>query len=883
MREFTLARVLLRLLPARVRGEQFEPASADLWIEYGDRRPGTYACALVILWLDCWRLLVAEAITACADSIVAISAERRDVMHDIRYAFRGMMRQPGYAAVVIATLSIGIGASATMFSVVDGVLLKPLPYREPSSLIWMFGAFRLNDSAAVSPPDFLDYRARNEAFQSVGAMSIGPMGVTITGAGQPARLQASTVSADLISTLGVAPMLGRDFRREDEVDASRAVIISHRLWRDRFGGAPSVVGQTIAVDDRLRTIVGVMPAGFSLPYDAFVRLTDPVDLFLPIAFDDPDTQVRRFHFLRVIGRLKPGTTLERAQSQMNVIARQLEAAYPENQTWRLRLIPLQERIVGDVRPVLLVLMGAVGLLLLAACGNVAGLLLARATTRQQEVALRGALGASRIRIVRQLLVEGFVMSAVGGAAGLILTFWAIRVLKRVGPARFPRLENIALDPLVVAFALAAVAVTTLVFALAPAVRTTGGDLAAPLRPGKPAGHDRATGRLQRAVAAGQLAVSVALLVCAGLLARSFLRLVSVDTGFKSAGVLITRVALPPERYDTDIKIDRYFDELLRRLDAAAGVEAVGMTTGAPLTGANDTAVYRSGRPPATPEERRFAQFRSIRGDYFGTLGIPILAGRAFDDRLDHPEAPTTAVINRRFAREFFGDDRVIGEHVVIDLGTPVAAQIIGLTGDVRAFGQATEAPPMIYFSARQRPAQYAQIVIRTSLAVAEVTALVRGTVASLDGALSPSRVETIDALLADSVSEPRFTLLVIAAFAAVALVLSIVGLYGTLAYLVSQRRHEIGIRLALGATRGDIVRMVMRQGAEMIAAGMVCGLATALMTSRLAARLLFEVKPGDPLVFGGVLVLLTLASIAAILLPARRAARVEPLTALRAE
>jgi putative ABC transport system permease protein len=804
-------------------------------------------------------------------------------MQDLRYAIRLIARQPMFACLVIGTLALGIGASTSMFSVVNGVLLKPLPYAAPGALVWMYGAFRLNDSAAVSPPDFVDYRDRSDVFERIGAMEIAPGGVTVTAAGTPTRLQASRVSAELMTTLGVPPIVGRDFSRADEQTGSPAILVSERLSQERFGGAAAAVGQPLVVDGRAYTIVGVMAAGFTLPYDSFIRLTDPVDLFMPLALDDPGAQIRRFHWLRLIGRLTPGGSLQQAQSQMDVIARQLAATYPENDTWHLRLVPLHERIVGAVRPVLLILMAAVTLLLLVSCANVASLLLARASARESELALRGALGASRGRIVRQLLVEGFALSLAGGAAGLLATWSTIRVLKQIGPAEFPRLAALALEPRVVAFALAAAAVTTLMFALAPAIHAARGDLAAAVRPGRATTMDRSRRLGQRALVVGQLSVSVVLLAGAALLVRGFVQLVSIDAGFTAAGVMVTRLPLPPERYDTDAKIDGFYSALVERLAAAPGIESAALATAPPLAGANDTAVYREGQAPATPRDRRFAELRWIEGDYFRTLGIPLVAGRLFDDRLDRAGAPDAVIINQRAGREHFGGDAAVGQTLVVDLGKPVTATVIGVTGDVRIFGQGNEAPPMVYLSARQRPLPMMQVVLKSAAPAADVAAAIRRHVQTLDSTLAVSRIDRMEALLADSVVQPRFAMLLIGSFAALALLLTLVGLYGTLAYLVAQRRREIGIRLAVGASRSDIRQMVLRQGGALVAIGIPIGLAASLFTSRLASSLVANVRPADPLVLAGVTVLLAVASFAAVLVPASRAARVEPLDALRAE
>ena len=804
-------------------------------------------------------------------------------MGDLRYAFRLIRRQPMFAALVIATLTLGIGASTSMFSVVHGVLLKPLPYSDPDRLVWMYGSFRGSDSAAVSPPDFVDYRNRNEVFERLGAMAISPQSVTVSGSGVPVRMRASRVSAELLSTLGTVPALGREFSRADETTGSDAIIVSHRLWQERFDGAADVVGRSIVVEGRPYTVAGVMPAGFTLPYDSFIRLTEPVDLYLPLALDDAQAQIRRFHSLRLIGRLKAGVALLQAQSQMDVVARQLEAMYPENETWRLRLLPLGDRIVGGVRPVLQILMAAVTLLLLVSCANVASLLLARASAREPELALRRALGATRGSIVRQLLIEGLTLSLAGAVCGLILTRWTIQALKQIGPAQFPRLEGISVDPVVVLFALAAGVVTTLMFAIAPAIHAARGDVAVTLRPARAVTQDRQRRLGQRVLVIAQLSVSVVLLSGAALLVRGFLRLVAIDPGFTASDVTLTPLPLPDDRYDADASIDGFYVALLERLIASAGIEAASLATAPPLAGANDTAVYREGRPPATASDRRFAQIRRIQGQYFGTLGIPIVAGRAFDDRADRAGARDVAIVSRRMAREHFGSEDAVGQRVVVDLGEPVTAEVIGVAGDVRIFGQANDAPPMVYVHARQHPAPFMQVIVKAAVPPGEVASTIRWQLQTLDPVLAPGRTERMEALLADSIAQPRFAMLLIGSFAGLALTLTLVGLYGTLAYLVSQRQREFGIRLAMGATSGCIRRMVFRQGLAPIACGVPAGIVLSLFTSRFAAALLLNVQGSDPMVLAGVAAMLTVTSLAAMLGPAQRAAGVEPLAALRAD
>jgi putative ABC transport system permease protein len=804
-------------------------------------------------------------------------------MRDLRYALRLIRRQPTFAALVITTLTLGIGASTSMFSVVNGVLLKPLPYSDPARLVWMYGAFRGSDSAAVSPPDFVDYRNRNQVFERLGAMAISPEGVAVSGAGAPVRMRASRVSAELISTLGVVPALGRDFSRADETTGSDAIIVSHRVWQERFDGAAGVVGRSIVVEGRPYTVAGVMPAGFTLPYDSFIRLTEPVDLYLPLVLDAAEAQIRRFHSLRLIGRLKAGAALSHAQSQMDVVARELEATYPENETWRLRLVPLGERMVGGVRPVLQILMAAVTLLLLVSCANVASLLLARASAREPELALRGALGATRGGIVRQLLIEGLTLSLAGAAGGLILMRWTIQALKLLGPAQFPRLADISLDPAVVLFALAAAGATTVLFALAPAVHAARGDIAAAIRRGRALTQDRQRRLGQRALVIAQISVSVMLLSGAALLVRGFVRLVAVDPGFTASGVTLTPLPLPNDRYGANASIERFYGALLERLNASPGIEAVSLATAPPLAGGGDTAVYRAGRPPTTARDRRFAQLRRIQGHYFWTLGIPIVAGTSFDDRADHAGARDVAIVSRRMAREHFGGEDAVGQRIVVDLGEPVTAEVIGVAGDVRIFGQANEAPPMVYVHARQHPAPYLQAIVKAAIPLGEVASLIRRELQALDPMLAAGRTERMEALLADAVAQPRFAMLLIGSFAGLALTLTLVGLYGTLAYLVSERRREFGIRLAVGATRGCIRRMVFRQGLAMIACGVPAGIVLSLLTSRFASALLLNLEGSDPMVLAGVAALLTVASLAAMLGPAQRAAGIEPFAALRAD
>ena len=471
----------------------------------------------------------------------------------------------------------------------------------------------------------------------------------------------------------------------------------------------------------------------------------------------------------------------------------------------------------------------------------------------------------------------------GAAGGLILTRWTVEALRQIGPAQFPRVEGISLDPGVVLFALASAGVTTVIFALAPAVHAARGDVAAAIRPSRAVTQDRQRRLGQRALVIAQVSVSVALLSGAALLVRGFLRLVAIDPGFTASDVTLTPLPLPDDRYDADASIDGFYGALLERLTASPGIEAVSLATAPPLAGANDTVVYREGRPPATASDRRFAQIRRIQGQYFGALRIPIVAGRAFDDRADRAGARDVAIVSRRMAREHLGSDDAVGQRVVVDLGEPIIAEVIGVAGDVRIFGRANDAPPMVYLHARQHPATFMQAIVKAAVPPGEVASTIRRHLQTLDPVLAPGRTERMEALLADSVAQPRFAMLLIGSFAGLALTLTLVGLYGTLAYLVSQRQREFGIRLAMGATRGCIRRMVFRQGLALIACGVPAGIVLSLFTSRFASAFLLNVQGSDPMVLAGVAAMLMVTSLAAMLGPAQRAAGVEPLAALRAD
>lgn len=799
-----------------------------------------------------------------------------------RDAWRIAARQPLFTLLIVTMLTLGIGGATAMFSAVRGVLLKPLPYGQPEALVWMYGAFRLADSAAVSPPDFLDYRARTQVFESLGAMAIAPTMVTVAKGSGPERLNMASVSAGLITTLGVAPVVGRDFLREEESStAAQPVIISERLWREQFGASPDALGRTVRVDDKVRTIVGVMPAHFALPFDAFIRLTDPVDLYAPLTFNDSEFQVRRFHFLRLIGRLKPGLSIREGQANMDTIARQLEATYPENETWKLRLVPLHERVVGDLRQVLFVLFGAVLLLLVVACANVAGLLLARGVGRQNELALRAALGATRRGMFAQLLIESLALASMGAAGGLVLGWWLVQVLKRLGPADLPRLTDIDIDLAVIAFSLLLAVVTTLLFGAVPALHASRQDPADSLRQGGRAGAGRSRTRMRNTFVVVQIAVSCTLLAAAGLFMQSLWRLQAVDPGFNARDVVLSHLSLPQDTFDSDAKVATWYESLLARLSSAAGVEAAALASAPPLVGAGDTAVHRDGNAPASDADRRFAQLRYVDGDYFAALGMRITSGRPFATA-DRPGAPPVVVITEGMAREFFPQTSPVGQRLVIDRGEPTAAEVIGVVSDARLFGQGSGAPATMYLTSRQWPRPATHVVVRmTTPSLAGP--LLRDIVRSLDRNVAVGRIQSLEQMLYESLGQPRFRTLLALLFASIALALTLGGLYGSVSWAVAQRTRELGIRSALGARPRQLLTLVLRQGMWIVALGALLGLAGAYASGRFVQELLYETRPFDAGVVTSVIILLAALGTVAMIVPAWRAGRIDPAVTLRSD
>ena len=797
------------------------------------------------------------------------------IAQDLSFAVRGMLRRPAFATLVIATLGLGIGVNTAMFTVVNSVLIQPLPYRQADQLVFMYGSFSKFDRAAISPPDFLDYREGNTVFESFAAQRLTGTS-TLTGDGEPERVSSTSVTANYFSTLGVAPIRGRVFApAEEEGGGHDVVVISYGLWQQRFGGDPAILERSIVVNGRSRRVVGVM--------SPVLDRTLAVQLWMPLEFHTPETVTRRFHFLRAIGRLKPGVTIAQAQASMDVVAKRLEAVYPENATWHLNLRPYRDVVVGDIGRALLILLGAVGVVLLIACGNVASLLLARASARAGEISIRTALGASRTRLVRQLLTESLLLAIGGGAVGLALATLLLRALRVLGTGILPRLAEVSIDGAVLGFTIGLSILTGLMFGVAPALHAVRDNLVKSLASLGRSSGARGTMRARDALVVAQVALSLVLLVGAGLLARSLWNLQHVPPGFDPSKLLTAEVFLS-ERYADRAAELRFWQALSDGVRGIPGASQTSMTTMLPLRGGGDTGYWIEGEP-RTSETRRGAQINVVGDDYFQTMRIPVLAGRAFtrDDRT----GPNTIVVSRQMANRLFRNESAVGKRLVVDFGSdPFIGEIVGVVGDVNAFGLDVAPPDVFYFSIHQPGGfgrGYMNVVVRTTGNPHTLIPPLRAAVAALDRDIALSNVRSMDDIVDASTSRQRFAARLLVGFAGTALVLAIVGLYGVLAYVVAQRRRELGIRIALGAPRTTVFALIVRRGMGVVAIGLTIGAGVALLTTRLVDRLLFQVDATDPFVFIGVTFALGAAAFAACLIPARQAMRVDPIVALRAE
>ena len=799
------------------------------------------------------------------------------LLQDLRYGARMVIKNPGFTAVAVLTLALEIGANSAIFSVVNGVLLRPLPYPEPNRLIMIFESNPKGGwpKFSVAPPNFVDWRAQNQLFDSLAA--VNGANYSLTGQDKPERILGARVSASIFKVLGIGPTLGRGFTsEEDQYGRHHVAVLSHGLWERRFGRDPGVVGKIISLDAESYTVVGVMPAGFQFP-------NADTELWTPIAFSPDELSNRGGHTINVIGRLKPDITVERAEAEMWTLARRLEAQYPEsNNGWSVTFVPLLEETVGVSQRSLLVLLGAVGIVLLIACANVANLMLARAAARQKEFAIRAALGAGRIRVIRQLLTESLILASCGGALGLLLAYCGIDILTLLKPANLPRVQEIKLDGWVLAFTLILSSLTGVVFGLAPALHASKGDVAL-----KEGGRGSSAGvhgnRVRSLLVVSEVALSLVLLISAGLMIRSFFLLRQVDPGFKPDRVLAMDLSLPGAKYPSDHERVRFVEQLLKRVEVLPGVQSVATVFGVPMSGIDAfISLSVEGRPPPTLGEPSSAGYRQISPNYFRTLSMPILKGRDFTER-DSTNATSVVIVSETFVRKFFPNEDPLGKRITIGDGGPNPCEIVGVVRDVKRSGLDAALGAEMYLPMLQRCWGYVQLVARTAGDPLAVANTVRDEVWALDKDQPLYNVGTLDQLVTNSLAQRRFAMLLLGIFAGVALVLAAVGIYGLLAYTVTQRTHEIGIRMALGAQTVDVLKLVIGRGMVLAGAGIAVGLPTAFGLTRLMSSLLFEIKPTDGVTFATVVMILAAIAVLACLVPAHRAAKVDPMEALRYE
>jgi putative ABC transport system permease protein len=803
------------------------------------------------------------------------------LVQDLRYGIRVLLKSPGVTLIALLALALGIGANTAIFSVVNAVLLRPLPYDQPEQLVvvWRTTPKRGIVQGSSSYLNFADYRAQNSSFASLAAYN--SISSALAGRETPEQIQGIRASADFFNVLGTSPLLGRTFAPDDErAGGAPGVVISYGMWQRRFGSDPSIIGRQIMLDGRSKSIIGVMPAGFQFQF-----VNDPPEFWEPMTPDDELNKQRGANYLQVLGRLKAGVALEQAEAEMKGIAGRLEQQYPDANAGRsVRLISAHEDMVGELRPTLLVLLGAVALVLLIACANVANLLLARAAGRGREIAVRVALGASRWRIVRQLLTESVLLSAVGGALGLLLAIWGIDLLSAVVPADIPRFTETNLDLTVLSFTLGATVLTGLIFGLAPALSASKLDLNEALKEGgRSATEGRARNRLRSLLIVSEVALSLVLLVGAGLLIKSFIRLRNIDPGFDARGVLTTSLSMPSIKYKEDEQITRFVEQTLAGIARIQNVEAVGAGMPLPFSGnAMNISFTVDGQPELAAGEQPISGARIITPDYLRAMGIPVIRGRAFTAQ-DKADAPKVILINETLARKHFPGEDAIGRRLNLGLND-INGEIVGIVGDVRSSSLSKEAGPEFYVPFEQVPFSDVSLVVRTRLDdPAQVASALRAAVQEVDKDQPLYEVRTMNSLIANSVARQRFSMTLLALFAAFALLLACVGIFSVMSYFITQRTHEIGIRMALGAQTRDVHRMILGRGMTLTLVGIGIGLAASFALTRVMRGLLFGVTATDPLTFTGVSLLLACVALLACYIPARRAARVDPMVALRYE
>jgi predicted permease len=802
-----------------------------------------------------------------------------DLSQDLRYAFRALRRSPGFAAAALMTLALGIGANTAIFSVVRGVLLEPLPFADPDRLVRIWHAHRADGfvQGAVSEPDFLDWRAQSRLAQSMGGyfFADGLSGLDMTGVGNPERLSAALVTEGFFETLATPAFIGRTLRPDENVPGhSRAVVLSHEFWSRRFGGDPSLVGRTVTLNGEPFDVVGVMPAGFTFPGES------AIDVWIPLAYFGPDDigRVRGAHFLAVIARLKPGVTDTQLHAELNTIAARLSREYPDNPGWdSVTQLSLRDAILGEVRRPLVVLMVAVALLLLVACVNLASLLLARATGRQQELAVRAALGAGRGRIARQLLTESVTLAILGGLLGVALGVIAARALAEAGASELPRAGEIRIDGTVLAFTFGVSILSGLLFGIMPALRASS-NLESSLRAGGRGAIGGPGQKLRSGLVVAEVALAVILVTGAGLATKSFMRLSSVDTGFEPSNALVVTLSVP-EHYDRQELAQDYYYRVLNAVRALPGVVAAGSIRDLPLRANGE--MNRPTVPGLTTPggDGPSVQRHHISTDYFKAMGIPLRAGRSFE-MTDRAGSPLVIVVNEELAKRFWPGQDAIGK--VLRFGT-TDVPVIGVVGNVRQRGLSEPIDPAMYVHVLQNFRSRMSVVVRTTGDPLQYAEAIRKAIWAQDKLQTITGLASLQSVVGGAVTRPRLLAWLLALFGAIGLTLGALGIFGVLAYAVNQRRQEIGVRVALGATPQSVLRLVVGQGMLLAIIGIVVGVLAASVLTKSMQSVLFDIQPSDPITFIEVAVVLLAAALLASWLPARRALAIDPVSALRSD
>jgi putative ABC transport system permease protein len=801
----------------------------------------------------------------------------------IRYSIRTLLKTPGFTAIALLTIALGIAANTAIFSIVNGVLLRPLPFRDESRVVKVSTSSRDENESNHSAGDYMDLRQNNRSLESIAGYREDVVAIGAS-TGEPAQFEGAWVTSEFFDVLGTPPALGRTFTRNDHSGrGDKVVVLGHEAWQKLFSNDPGAPGRSVRINGQVYTVAAVMPRGFAWPQGATVWLLSPLAVPpSPIDVKDPETN-RDVQYFQAIARLKNGVTMAQATQDLHGVAADIQQKHGDTSGGRdIRVRPIRETLVGDVRDALILIQAAVGLVLLIACANVSSLLIARATGRRRELAIRAALGASRGQLVRQLLTESLALGVGGGIAGLLLSSWLVTVLLRILPANVPRADAIALDTTVLLVTLAASVLTGVLFGILPALQASRAEAAYVIKQSGDRGSGRARGRAALVVA--EIALTLVLLAGAGLLANSFLRLQRVDTGFKPEHVIVADLMVPQSRYPKGAEQTQVYRRLVEGLAARPELQAVGVGFPGPFhAGSASASFFIEGRASNTRADRPFAYMATVSGGYFAAMGIPLLSGRTFADTDKENGAPV-AIVSTSMARQYWPGENPVGKRLRFE-NNPKEPwfTVVGLVGDAKQLGLKDDAPPLLYIPFEQFALPFTTVAVRSTLPQAAVTSLLKSQLASIDPDMPFGDINTLQAEIESNVSQPRFRTMLIGVFAALALILAAVGVYGLVSYSVTQRTREIGIRVALGAAPRQVMGPVVREGLVLAVAGIAIGLAGAFVAARALSAFLFGVGAGDPLTLSAVAAVMLLVALTASYIPSRRALKVDPVIALRAE